>query len=232
MWNTDHPAYGPRRLGWHLEINHKRIARVMKKFHLHPPRRRHRHFCTHTSTRKHTYTNLIRGFIPTRPNQVWVSDVSFFWFAGCWWYLATIEDVFTRQIVAAQVSRHHDRWLIHSVSKQAVQNTGCAPDIFHTDQGSEFLALVCTLFWEEHHTAISVSDPGSPCQNGHKESFFGHFKDDLGHTDRFDSTGEFIAAMYRQVQYYNEKRIHTSLKMPPYHYAQLVSENPRHVWGT
>lgn len=230
VWRK-HSAYGQVRLGYHLGINKKRIARVVKKFDLKPPRRKVRRFCT-KSTSHHTYTNLIKNIIPTRPHHIWVSDVSFFWFAGRWWYLTTIEDIYTRQILAAQVSRHHDRWLVLSVSKQAVAAIGCVPDIFHSDQGTEFMARICTLFWEEQSVVISVSDTASPWQNGYKESFFGHFKDELGRTDRFETPGEFIAAIYSQIHYYNHERIHTALKMPPVKYAQMISENPRHVLGT
>jgi len=53
-----HPSYGSIKLGWELKINHKRTARVMKKYGLKPPRRRVRRFCTH-STSHHHYTNLI-----------------------------------------------------------------------------------------------------------------------------------------------------------------------------
>lgn len=227
----DHPGYGQQRLGLHLCVNRKRIARVMRKFNLKPPRRKTKKYCT-KSTKHHTYTNLIKDLVPTKKNQVWVGDVSFFWFAGRFWYLATIEDLYTREVLAAQVSRHHDRWLVLSVSKQAVANTGGVPDIFHSDQGTEFMALICRLFWEDQSVAISVSDTGSPWQNGYQESFFGHFKDDLGRTDRFETLGEFIAGIYAQVHYYNHDRIHTALKMPPVHYAQMISENPRRILGT
>lgn len=229
-WET-HYAYGALRLGLHLGINKKRIKRVMKKYELKPPRRKTKKFCT-KSTSHHTYTNLIKDLVPTRPNQIWASDVSFFKFAGKWWYLATIEDLYTRQILAAQVSRHHDRWLVLSTCKQAAAIAGCVPDIFHTDQGTEFMARACTMYWKEQDVAISVSDIASPWQNGYKESFFGHFKDDFGRTDRFSSPGEFIAAIYSQIHYYNHDRIHTALKMPPAKYAQLISENPRHVLGS
>lgn len=236
VWYTEkpaHPGYGPIRLGWHLHLNHKRIARVMKKFNLHPPRRKSHHYCTKQTKRHHSYTNLIHNLVVTKSNQVWVYDVSFFWFQGGWWYLATIEDLFTRQIIATQVSRHHDHFLILSVSKQAIQRVGYGPDIIHSDQGSEFLAEVVTNFWEiEQQVAISVSDTGSPWQNGYKESFFGHFKDDFGFTNRFDSPGEFVAGIYEQVEYYNHDRLHRSLKMTPNQYAQLVSENPRPIMGT
>ena len=227
----DHPAYGQLRLSLHLGINKKRIARVMKKLGMKPPRRKTRNFCT-KSTSHHTYTNLIKDLVPTRSHHIWSSDVSYFRFAGRWWYVATIEDLYTRQILGVQISRHHDRWLILSVSKQAVVNAGCVPDIFHSDQGTEFMAKVCTNYWEEQKVAISVSDTASPWQNGYKESFFSHFKDEIGRVDRFESPGEFIAAVYSQVRYYNHDRIHTAIKMPPAKYAQLVSENTRRILGT
>lgn len=203
----------------------------MKKFALKPPRRKTKHYCTQ-STSHHTYSNLVRDTVPTRRNQIWVSDVSFFHFAGRWWYLATIEDLFTREILAAQVSKHHDRWLVLAVIKQAIQNTSCTPDIFHSDQGTEFMAKVCTLFLEEHSVAISVSDVASPWQNGYKESFFSRFKDEFGACNRFDTPGEFIAEIYQQIHYYNHDRIHTALKMPPAQYARLILENPRHELGS
>lgn len=228
----DHSAYGQVRLNIHLGVNKKRIARVMRKFNLKPPKRRvKKKYCT-KSTKHHTYTNIIKDIIPTRPNQIWVSDVSFFRFMNKWWYLATIEDIYTREILAAQVSRRHDRWLVLSICKQAVAQTETIPDIFHCDQGTEFMAQVCTAYWEEQQVAISVSDKASPWQNGYKESFFGHFKHELGRTDRFNNPGEFIAAVYSQIHYYNHERIHTAIKMPPAKYAQLVSDNPRRVLGT
>lgn len=230
VWK-EHPSYGGLRLSLHLGINKKRVRRVMKKFSLKPPRRKAaRRFCTQ-STFHHDYSNLVRDITPTRKNQVWASDVSFFYFSGRWWYLATIKDIFTKQILAAQVSRHHDRFLILSVCKQAVKNTTDLPDIFHSDQGTEFMAHICTNFWEEKGVAVSVSDKASPWQNGYQESFFGRFKEEFGDINRFDSPGEFIAAIYQHIHYYNHHRIHTALKMPPAQFAQLL-ENPRHVLGT
>lgn len=226
-----HPAYGHLRVAWELNINHKRTQRVMKKFGIKPPRRRVKHFCTR-STSHHTYTNLIKGFHSTRPHQLWCSDVSFIKFQGRFWYLATIEDLFTRQVVAAQVSKYHNRWLVLSTTKQAMQNTGVVPKLFHTDQGTEFMAKICTSFLEEQGATISVSDKGSPWQNGFQESFFSHFKDEFGDFNRFDSVGELIEEMYGQVYYYNSERRHTALKIAPAQFAALCSDNGLPKWGT
>lgn len=226
-----HPAYGHRRVAWHLKLNHKRIVRVMKKFGIKPPRRKAHVFCTR-STSHHSYTNLIKGFTPTRAHELWCSDVSFFWFQGRFWYLATIEDIFTRQIVGAQVGKYHNAQLVLTTLKQAIATTGKIPKIFHSDQGTEFMAHVCTTYLEILGVTISVSDKASPWQNGFQESLFSRFKEETGDFNRFDSIGEFIEAIYAHIHYYNHDRIHTALKMPPAVFATQVSDNPLHVWGT
>lgn len=224
-WKT-HPAYGHIRLGWELHINHKRISRVMKKFGMKPPRRRVSHFCT-KSTSHHQYYNLIKDWVPTKPNELWCSDVSFIPFQGRWWYVATIEDVVTRQVIAVQVGKYHNAALILSTIKQAIQKTGTVPTVFHTDQGTEFMANLCTDYLENLHVNISASDKGSPWQNGFQESFFGRFKEEFGDFQRFDTVSELIEEIYAQVRYYNEERLHRSLKMSPARYAATFSENPR-----
>ena len=101
-----HKAYGHRRIAWELGINHKRAARVMRKFGLKPPRRKSRWYTTR-SVYHHNYTNLIKDLTPQYLNQIWVSDVSYFKYQGRFWYVASIEDLFSRRIVAVQVGKHH-----------------------------------------------------------------------------------------------------------------------------
>lgn len=61
-----------------------------------------------------------------------------------------------------------------------------------------------------------MSEKASPWQNGHQESFFGHFKLEAGDLNRFKTMGELIEYIYQQVYYYNHKRIHSILKMTPF----------------
>ena len=226
-----HPAYGHIRLGLHLCINHKRISRVMKKFGMKPPRRKVNHFCTR-STSHHEYFNRIKDWKPIKPHELWCSDVSFIKFQGRFWYVATIEDIVTRQVLAVQVGKYHNSQLVLTTIKQAIRKTGTAPRVFHTDQGTEFMARLCTQYLEDLGTHISASDKGCPWQNGFQESFFGRFKDEFGDFNRFETVSELIEEIYSQVRYYNEDRIHRALKMPPATYALLFSENPRRIWGT
>ena len=212
-----HPAYGHRRLAWELGVNHKRVLRVMNKFDLKPPRRKvKKHWCT-VSTNNHHYTNLIKDLEINQPHQVWSSDLSYIKFQGQFWYLATIEDLVTRQVMAVQVGKHHNAQLVLSTIKQALRLT--TPQIFHSDQGAEFMAKQCTDYLEKWGVKVSVSDKGSPWQNGYQESFFGRFKEEFGDFNRFNHIGELIEAIYQQVYYYNFKRRHTALKVPPVQFA-------------
>lgn len=215
-----HPAYGHRRLGWHLKVNAKRIQRVMRKFEIKVPRRKIRNnFCTE-SVKHRKYPNLIKDLQITYENQVWCSDTTRFIFHGQKWYLVTIIDIFTRQVLGVVIGRHHDSGLVLEAIAMAFATSNVTPEIFHSDQGTEFMAEVCTILLEKRGTNISASDKASPWQNGYQESFFGKFKDDVGDIDRFDTPGELLEALYHAIHYYNNERIHTALKMPPAVFAK------------
>jgi len=215
--HRQHPAYGHRRIAIHLGINHKRAQRVMTKFSLRPPRRRVKRYST-VSTPHHSYHNLLTDLMVTQPHHVWCSDLSRIDYRGTIWYLATIEDLVTRQIMAQRIGKRHDSALVLSTLRQAFA-TGIQPMIFHSDQGTEFMAQRCTNFLEAHGVLISVSDVASPWQNGYIESFYGRFKHELGDVNRFETPGAMIEAIYHHIRYYNHERIHTALKMPPAAYA-------------
>jgi transposase InsO family protein len=68
---------------------------------------------------------------------------------------------------------------------------------------------------EEYGTKPSHSRKSSPWQNGYQESFYSQFKLELGDVRRFIHVGQLIEAIHQQIAYYNRKRIHSALKMPP-----------------
>ncbi len=227
-----HPAYGHRRVAIKLDINHKRAQRIMAKYNLCPPRRHTKRYCTR-STPHHTYTNLLKNQLPsTQAHRVWCSDLSRIVYRGTIWYLATIEDIATRQVIAKQIGKRHDSQLVLATLTQAFA-TGHKPNLFHSDQGSEFMAQRCTDYLKQRGVQISVSDVASPWQNGYMESFFGRFKHEFGDVNRFDTPGQMIEAIYWHIHYYNHHRIHTALNMPPLVYAmKFDSDNGLHKLGT
>lgn len=230
--HRQHPAYGHRRVAIEFNINHKRAQRVMAKYNLRPPRRRVKQYCTR-STPHHAYTNRLKDHLPiTQAHQVWCSDLSRIVYRGTIWYLATIEDLATRQVIARRIGKRHDSHLVLATLRQAC-STGHQSQIFHSDQGSEFMAQRCTDYLEQRGVQISVSDVASPWQNGYMESFFGRFKHEFGDVNRFDTPGQMIEAIHQHIHYYNHRRIHTALKMPPATFAaQFCSDKGLHKLGT
>ena len=88
--------------------------------------------------------------------------------------------------------------------------------IVHTDQGSEYQSEEYRELMAKLGVRISMSKKGSPWENGYQESWYDNFKTDLGlQFDRFETIGEFVEAIHQTIYYYNQKRIHTKLKMPP-----------------
>lgn len=87
------------------------------------------------------------------------------------------------------------------------------------------MSKAVTNYLEQGGVQVSVSDKASPWQNGYKESFFGRFKEEFGDINRFETDGELIEEIYSKINYYNNYRIHTSLKMPPAVYAKQYSHN-------
>lgn len=219
----ENPAYGHRRVALDLCINKKRALRVMNKFGLKPYRRRGSKPDKRDDHNKPSsiYLNLIKNFCPIRPNIVWVGDFTYIPFLGGFIYLATIEDLFTRKVIGCNISTSHKKELVIGALENALANVGGAPLYHHSDQGSEYDSTEYLNLLKREQVKISMSKKASPWENPHKESYYSGFKLDLGRTDQFETTGELVDAIYQTIFYYNSKRIHTKLKMPPQKYTDL-----------
>jgi len=231
---SDNKAYGHRRIAMALGMNKKKISRIMKKFGLRPKVRRARQPAKPDDVGKKdgNKENILSRLCPLQPNIVWAGDFTYFWFAGRFWYLATVIDVFTREIVGWHVGNHHTAALIIAAFKDAVKRTGKTPIWFHSDQGSEYVSGAYELLLIGHNVIPSQSRKSSPWQNGFQESFYSNFKLELGNTARFNSVGELIEAIHQQIDYYNQRRIHTVLKMPPIIFRQFQEQKIAAVAAT
>lgn len=210
----EHPSYGHRRMAIILGANKKRVLRVMKKYGIKPYRRRGRKF-KNTKNLARIYPNLLQlNSFPGRDNITWVSDFTHWSFHGRVVYLATIMDIFNRKIVGWSLLNSHAVQLTITALMNAIEKYG-RPIILHSDQGSEYKSKVYESFAENLGINLSMSQKGSPWENGYQESFYSQFKVDLGDQNRFKTLGELAVAIYLQIHYYNNQRIHTKLKMPP-----------------
>jgi transposase InsO family protein len=214
---VDNPSYGHKRIAIELKLNKKRIRRIMKKFNLKPYRRRSKKPYKKDDLNKPPtkYLNLIKNFCPIRPDIVWVTDFTYIEFQGRFIYLATVMDLFTREIIGWNISRFHNKELVIGALLNALSKAESPPLYIHSDQGSEYDAADYEKLCETNKIQISMSKKASPGENAFQESFYSTFKLDLGKTDQFETLGELIEALHLQIHKYNNKRIHTKLKMSP-----------------
>lgn len=212
----EHPAYGHRRMALSLGLNRKRVLRVMRRFGIRPRLMRGKPRKPGDAGRPATgVPNLARGLCPIRPGALWAGDFTYVPWRGDFVYVATVLDVFTREIVGWHVGLRHTTDLVIRSLLDAVGRTGRAPAIFHSDQGSEYVSGQHGILLENLGVAASQSRKASPWQNGFQESFYNQFKLELGDSGRFAGLGELVEAVHRQVAYYNGSRIHLALRMPP-----------------
>jgi len=213
----DHPSYGHKRIAMELKINKKRVLRVMKIFNIKPYKRRIKHPIKQEDLRKApaVYQNEIKHLCPIKPNVVWAGDFTYIKFHNQFIYLATIIDVFAREIIGWSVSGKHDRFMVLDAYNMAKQKTGAVPIYHHSDQGSEYDSCDYTNLLQKDEVIISMSEKGHPWENGFQESFYSNFKLDLGWSNQFETLPELIEAIHLQIHYYNTKRIHTKLKTNP-----------------
>jgi transposase InsO family protein len=214
---ADNRAYGHRRIAWALGVNKKAVRRIMKKNGLKPKIRRgwQPKKPDDLNRPESRVENVLKALSPIRPNIIWAGDFTYFWFKDRFWYLATVIDIWTREIVGWHIANHHTTSLIMDAFSDAVRRTKTAPKYFHSDQGSEYVSGAYESLLAEHSAAPSHSRKSSPWQNGYQESFYSQFKLELGNANRFNHVGELIEAIHQQIAYYNNQRIHSAFRMPP-----------------
>ena len=95
----------------------------------------------------------------------------------------------------------------------------------HSDQGSEYSSKAYIELVERRGTQISMAAKGKPWENPFQESFYAGFKLELKDISTIPTLGELTEAIYKQIHYYNYKRIHSALKMPPATFAKNILHN-------
>jgi len=213
------PSYGHKRIAIKLRVNKKRVLRVMKLFGIKPYRRRGKKW-RKTKENGNVYPNLLQQMsFPQSRKQAWVSDFTYLPFHQKFVYLATIMDIFDRQVVGWSLLTTHTAQLTLTALIDGLEKHG-RPEILHSDQGSEYKSKTYTNFAKGLNIKLSMSNKGSPWENGYQESFYSQLKVDLGDPNRFKTLGELAANIYLHIYYYNNQRIHSKLKMPPAVFAR------------
>lgn len=190
----------------------------MNIFGIKPYRRRGRKY-RKTKDNPVSFLNLLLIAYPTSEAHIWASDFTHLSFHGKVVYVATVIDLFTREVVGFSVLTTHSVQLVIAALLCAIHKHP-PPAILHSDHGSEYTSKDYLSITKQLGIAVSMSRKASPWENGYQESFYSQFKVDLGDPNRFVSLGELVYAVYQTIHSYNRYRIHTKLKMPPAVFAE------------
>lgn len=215
------PAYGYRRVAIALKKNRKKILRIMKNNGLKP------RLCRRKFGKKRDiglpaaeYCNHLKTLPINEHNIAWAADFTYIRYKDRFLYLATVIDVYSREIIGFAISDRHNRYLVKSAVLDAIKKRGRLPQYFHTDQGSEYQSEEHADFLKKLGIVISMSKKGSPWENGRQEAFYSNFKLELENPNRFENEGQLIEKICHLIYYYNNERIQNSIGMPPSkHYA-------------
>jgi transposase InsO family protein len=213
-------AYGSPRIyealkqkgfGW----GRHRIARIMRSAGLKAYRQylRYRRY-TKTKHGRLDAKNLVKqDFNVPVPNRVWASDITQFWTGSGWLYLAVVMDLFSRRIIGWSMQRTLREGLVIDALDMAIQQRREeAPEIFHSDQGSQYSAMALRDKLEEHGIQPSMSHRGSCYDNAVVESFFKTVKAELIRLVRFNSREDARSKLFEYIEvFYNRTRLHSSL---------------------
>ena len=223
------PFLGSRRMTDELEkhgyqVNRKRVQRLMRLMNsraLYPKAR------TSMPARGHTiYPYLLADLEVTRPNQVWVADISYIPMVRGFAYLVAIMDLHSRKILAWRLSNTMDVRFCLEALQEALERYGL-PEVFNTDQGAQFTSAAFTSILEQHNVQISMDGKGRWIDNVFIERFWRSVKYEEVYLYGYEDLRAARAGIRRYIAYYNTERRHSSLeKQTPdevYHQHQSVA---------
>jgi putative transposase len=224
-FRASHQTYGYRRISLWIRqtegrvINPKAVLRLMHRLHIRS-RARRRKMCWRPEELGvyHRYPNLLnRDFVASRPNQKWVTDITFVATQQGWAYLSTIQDLFDGFIVAQRLERQNSIGLVTRTLQHACQNEKVTAElILHSDQGHQYTSQAYAVLTQQYNITPSMSRRGDCWDNAPMESFFSQLKEEYLRHLAHPSFEEACQAIAEYVDFYNYERIQLKTKQTPY----------------
>ena len=210
-----------------LQVNGKRILRVMRKYDLF--RHIKRRFIKTTDSQHSylVYPNLLKGLEITDMNQLWVADITYIRILTGFVFLAVILDVFSRRVVGWALAKRIDHRLTLEALRMALRTRiPRAGLIHHSDQGVQYACTQYVRELEEHEVYISMSAKGNPYDNAYAEAFFKTLKNEEVHLWEYESFTDVVERIPEFIeQVYNRKRVHSGIQyLPPEEFETILQD--------
>ncbi len=222
------PFYGSRRMALHLgeegsPINRKRIQRLMRLMGIEAiyPRK-----TTIPAPGHKVYPYLLRGLTIDRANQVWCSDITYVPMRNGFMYLVAIMDWYSRHVLAWRLSNTMDTSFCVEALDEALDQY--RPDIFNSDQGSQYTSEACTMHLQSHGVAISMDGRGRALDNAFIERLWRSVKYEEIYLKVYNLVADLETGLTQYFDFYTYERKHQGLGYrTPWEVFQESLENSR-----
>lgn len=218
-------TYGYRRIQIWIQqkrgviINHKAVLRLMNKVGIRSIARKRRVYRKLEECQgHHRYPNILnRDFTASRPNQKWVTDVTYIHTRQGWAYLAMIKDLYDGFIVAYRLQRNNSIELVIKTLQQAQKKEKVTVGlILHSDQGYQYSSDPYHVLTNKYNITPSMSRRGNCWDNAPMENFFGHLKEEAIRRIKNPTFEQAKYVIDDYVSFYNYERIQLKTKQTPY----------------
>ncbi len=197
-----------------IQAGRNRVARLMRLHGLAAkrPRRRRPITTQRLSGVKAAPNRLAQQFIATRPDEIWLADITYLETSEGWLYLAVVMDLFSRAIVGWSMADHLQATLVEQALLMALgRRYPPAGLVHHSDQGSQYTSDLIQALLAAHHIQVSMSGVGNCYDNAPMESFFGRLKTECA-ISPFATRAEARLVIFEHIEvWYNRHRLHSSL---------------------
>ena len=210
---TRHPFYGSRRMTAYLRglghrVNRKRLQRLMRQLGLAGMAPGPNTSRPHPQAEVYPY--LLRGVAVERPNQVWSTDITYIRMARGFVYLVAVMDWYSRKVLAWRISNTQDAAFCVDCLEEALQHFG-TPEIFNTDQGSQFTSEAFTAVLRRQGIAISRDGRGRAADNIFVERLWRSVKYEEVYLKDYARVPELLLGLTTYFEFYNGERPHQAL---------------------
>ena len=215
--HTSRPFLGARRItdalqGVNYRINHKRVERLMQEMGIQAiyPKPN----TSKRNTKHKVYPYLLRSLNIDRPNQVWATDVTYIPMNKGFIYLTVIMDWYSRKVLSWRLSNSMDVSFCIDALEEALHYYG-KPEIFNSDQGSQYTSEAFTAILKDHDIRISMDGKGAWRDNVFVERLWRSVKYEEVYLNAYESMKEAKDGIGQWIEFYNRERKHQTLGMTP-----------------
>ena len=205
-----------------IKVGRRHVATLMARMGIEALYRKPNTSKKHPQNKVHPY--LLRGLKIERANHVWATDITYIPMAQGWVYLCAIVDWASRRVLAHRISITMETDFCLEALNEAFAKYG-TPEIFNTDQGSQFTSLDFTSALQERGIRISMDGRGSWRDNVFVERLWRSIKYEEVYLHAYDSVSQAKAGIGRYIEFYNTRRPHSTLdkKTPDeFYFASLA----------